>query len=69
MPDVYRLSSLEDQTDPMYCLYYIRKGHVLEQCATFRKIFGEKHMSGEGLSRKTGCLVLKNYHFPVTEAI
>lgn len=56
------LHSLTDQKDARYCSYHRRKGHTLEQCVTFRRIFNKKHKAGEILSQK-GALSVNDLPF------
>lgn len=47
LPRMDQLPSEEDQQEPDFCPYHRRRGHNLEQCVVFRKIFDQKLEAGE----------------------
>lgn len=55
--EVEFLHSLSDQKDVKYCLY-----HRIEQCATFKRIFDEKHKAGKILSQE-GAVSISDFLF------
>lgn len=54
LPQVDPLPSEEDQRRLNFCPYHRRRGHNLEQCVVFRKIFDQKLEAGEILFQGEG---------------
>lgn len=46
LPEVHHLSSCEEQEDSMHCPT-MKRGHILEHCIPFRKVFDEKQSMRE----------------------
>lgn len=47
VPFVSQAPTQADEKDPKYCIYHSRKGHTLDQCVMFRRIFDKKLQYGE----------------------
>lgn len=64
LPHVDQLPSEEGQRNTNYCPYHRKKGHNLEQCVVFRKIFDRKLEAGEILFQNEGSLNVHEQPFP-----
>lgn len=53
----------EDKKEAKYCPYHRRKGHTLEQCASFRRIFDNKLQAWEIIFQNEGALNIHEQPF------